>query len=320
MNSRSRRILGALVVIVALGLLPSILNETDLRNFARFLVLVLAVLGVNVAVGAGGIVSLGHSVFVGVGAFAFVSLCEDLGVPILLALPFAALISGLVGVVLGFPSLRVRNSQYALVSFGYAIAFPPFARWCRTITGGPTGRTLERTIWVPDWLPLSDIEVRYAVAMLTVFACGLLATNYLSGRWGRSAKAQRDDALAAATFGVPISRSRSGVLGLSAGLSGMAGALSILLFPYANISEYTVMMSLRLYASAVIGGLGSAVGSLWGVISLWLLPTLGRLIGLGGGADLIFGLSVLLLSYSQVDGIVGLVREMRRRMTSGRNG
>lgn len=70
-------------------------------------------------------------------------------------------------------------------------------------------------------------------------------------------------------------------------------------------------MALRLYAAAVIGGLSSAVGALWGVISLWLFPLIGEGVGLGGGADFVFGLTVLMLSYSQIDGVVGLIRACR---------
>ena len=157
MSRRSASFLLGALVVAAILVLPLFLTQNELRNFARFLVLVLAVLGVNVALGAGGIVSLGQSVFVGVGAFALVSFSDDFGLPILVALPLAALFTGGVGVVLGFPSLRVRDSQFALVSFGYAIAFPPFARWCRSITGGPSGRNLERELLPPSWLPIEDL-------------------------------------------------------------------------------------------------------------------------------------------------------------------
>ena len=103
MSRRDGRFLLGVLIVVAILILPLLLTQNELRNFARFLALVLAVLGVNVALGAGGIVSLGQSVFVGVGAFALVSFSDDLGLPILVALPLAALFTGGVGVVLGFP-------------------------------------------------------------------------------------------------------------------------------------------------------------------------------------------------------------------------
>lgn len=311
----------AIAFVVVFVVLPLVLKQNDLRNFARFLALVLAVLGVNVALGAGGIVSLGQSVFVGVGAFALVTFSDDFGLPILVSLPLAALFTGGVGVVLGFPSLRVRDSQFALVSFGYAIAFPPFARWCRSITGGPSGRSLERELLPPSWLPLEDLVYRYFVTMVVIVVCMVIAANFLQSRWGRATKAQRDNSLAAATFGVPIARTRSAALGLSAGLSGVSGALGVILFPFVQANDYNVFMALRLYAAAVIGGLSSALGALWGVLSLWLFPLIGDWVGLGGGADFVFGLTVLILSYSQIDGVVGVIRAveasiLRRRAPS----
>ena len=320
MSKSVSRVLGAGLVVVAFVILPLLLSQNDLRNFARFLALVLAVLGVNIALGAGGIVSLGQSVFVGVGAFALVVFSDDFGLPILIALPLAALFTGLVGVVLGFPSLRVRDSQFALVSFGYAIAFPPFARWCRSITGGPSGRSLERELLPPSWLPVEELVYRYLITMLVILVCMLIAANFLQSRWGRATKAQRDNSLAAATFGVPIAKTRSAVLGLSAALSGVSGALGVILFPFVQANDFNVFMALRLYAAAVIGGLSSALGALWGVLSLWLFPLIGETIGLGGGADFVFGLTVLLLSYSQIDGVVGAIRATSVAISRRRSG
>jgi len=320
MSKSVSRVLGAGLVVVAFVILPLLLSQNDLRNFARFLALVLAVLGVNIALGAGGIVSLGQSVFVGVGAFALVVFADDVGLPILVALPLAALFTGLVGVVLGFPSLRVRDSQFALVSFGYAIAFPPFARWCRSITGGPSGRSLERELLPPSWFPVEELVYRYLITMLVILVCMLIAANFLQSRWGRATKAQRDNSLAAATFGVPIAKTRSAVLGLSAALSGVSGALGVILFPFVQANDFNVFMALRLYAAAVIGGLSSALGALWGVLSLWLFPLIGETIGLGGGADFVFGLTVLLLSYSQIDGVVGAIRATSAAISRRRSG
>jgi branched-chain amino acid transport system permease protein len=320
MSKSVSRVLGAGLVVVALVILPLLLSQNDLRNFARFLALVLAVLGVNIALGAGGIVSLGQSVFVGVGAFALVVFADDVGLPILVALPLAALFTGLVGVVLGFPSLRVRDSQFALVSFGYAIAFPPFARWCRSITGGPSGRSLERELTPPSWIPVEDLVYRYLITMLVILICMVIAANFLQSRWGRATKAQRDNSLSAATFGVPIAKTRSAVLGLSAALSGVSGALGVILFPFVQANDFNVFMALRLYAAAVIGGLSSALGALWGVLSLWLFPLIGEFVGLGGGADFVFGLTVLLLSYSQIDGVVGAIRAISAAISRRRTG
>ncbi|MGA1570323.1 MAG: branched-chain amino acid ABC transporter permease [Ilumatobacteraceae bacterium] len=320
MSKSISRVFGAGLVVVAFVILPLLLSQNDLRNLARFLALVLAVLGVNIALGAGGIVSLGQSVFVGVGAFALVVFADDFGLPILIALPLAALFTGLVGVVLGFPSLRVRDSQFALVSFGYAIAFPPFARWCRSITGGPSGRSLERELLPPSWFPVEELVYRYLITMLVILVCMLIAANFLQSRWGRATKAQRDNSLAAATFGVPIAKTRSAVLGLSAALSGVSGALGVILFPFVQANDFNVFMALRLYAAAVIGGLSSALGALWGVLSLWLFPLIGETIGLGGGADFVFGLTVLLLSYSQIDGVVGAIRATSAAISRRRSG
>ena len=110
-------------------------------------------------------------------------------------------------------------------------------------------------------------------------------SEFLAEPVGKSNKGLTDNSLAAATFGVPIARTRSAALGLSAALSGVSGALGVILFPFVQANDFDVFMALRLYAAAVIGGLSSAVGALWGVLSLWLFPLIGETIGIGGGAN-----------------------------------
>ena len=102
-------ILGITILCVALAILPFVTSTTSLRQASQIIVSVLAVLGVNVATGYGGMISLGHGVFVGVGAFATGYYVDDLSLPWLLAIALGTLTAALSGALVGLPALRIKE-------------------------------------------------------------------------------------------------------------------------------------------------------------------------------------------------------------------
>ena len=134
----------AWVGVAAVGALllywPMTSDGTELRQHSQVLVTVAAVLGVNVATGFGGMISLGHGVFVGVGAFATGYYVDDLSLPWVLAIVFGVMTAGLAGALVGLPALRIKGIHLALVTLGLAIVFQPLAKRFPKVTGGVSGR------------------------------------------------------------------------------------------------------------------------------------------------------------------------------------
>ncbi len=303
--------LPGLKIIITLILLamPFLATDLQLRRFSQVLVLVLAVLGVNFCTGYVGLVSLGHGVFVGVGAFAMANYLDDLSMPFLPAMVLSTATAGLFGVVLGLPALRIKGVYLALLTFGYALAFGPVARRLGTITGGVNGRSVEYAETPPSWTGLGADRTqlyRYAICVLVVLVWFALVHSLMSSRVGRAMRAVRDDETAAAAFGVDLTVIKTGAFGLSAAMAGSAGALQTFLFPFVTHSKFDVFLSLRLYAAAVIGGLGALVGAVYGVASLLLVPVIGRILGAEGSETIVFGLALILLTYLAPNGLAGI--------------
>ncbi len=307
---------------------PVFASELQLRRFTQLLVLVLAVMGVNLITGYAGVFSLGHGVFVGIGAFAMAQLSDDYSLPLLVALPISSLIAGAFGVLLGLPALRIRGVYLALITFGFALAFGPIARRLGTITGGPTGRSVEADFTAPGWMGLGDDQTqlyRYFVCLAVVAMFFVLMINLVNSRVGRSVRALRDGELAAQVFGVNPTMTKTAVFGLSAAMAGAAGALQVFLFPFVSHADFDVFLSLRLYAAAVLGGLGTVVGAIYGVIALIIVPAIGGLVAridLGalngflsfiGSQSVGFGLGLVMLTYFAPDGVAGVVERWRNR-------
>ncbi len=319
-------------VLVAAGLLllilPFLVESIALRRNASLLVLSLGVLGLVVATGKAGLISLGHGAFVGLGAFAMGAFVDLVGLPYPLALTASFVTCCLFGWLLGLIALRVKGIYLALITMGLAVVFPSVAKRFPSITGGTSGRPIENTLDAPAWTGLTDsqtIAVRYYFCLVVCIAVFALTRNLLRGRIGRAMQAVRDGETAAAAFGVSIVRLKAGAFGYSAGLAGTAGALQVVLFPFVSHEQFNVFLSFRLYAAAVLGGIGAIIGAIYGVIAIVIVPTLndiaGGLIrndgrGLLDNDVIVFGVGLILLTFVSPDGFAGLVQRVGRRFSN----
>lgn len=321
-SSRSRNRRAA--IMIAFGVLaalpPLLLGQSDLEDYSRAFVLVLAVLGVSLLTGTTGLISLGHAVFVAIGAFSVANLL-DAGLPVVLALPVASLFAGLAGMVLALPALRVRGPYLALITLGLTIMFPPIARRLGTLTGSALGRTVRTAPFdPPDFLHLdARLHVwNYLVCLVVVGLWFLGAHNLLNSRMGRAVRATKDHEYAAAAFGINIATAKTGIFGISAAMAGTAGALQALIDPYLNANDFDWNMSLELYSSAVIGGLGSLLGAVLGVMTLTAVPWLNETAGILDNASLAFGVGLLIIILVAPNGLAGAVQRLRTRLSSDR--
>lgn len=297
-------VLLALVIVIP----PLVVEPLDLNKLSRLVVLVLAVLGVNLLTGYTGLISLGHGVFVGVGAFTMANMIDQ-GMSLFIAGILATAFTGFVGVVLGLPALRVRGLYLALITFGFALAFPPFARRLGSWTGGVTGRTVDNEAFSPpSFLGLDDhVHVwRYGCCIAVVALWFLIARNLIDSRIGRAMRTIRDDEAAAATFGINVRALKAGVLAISAAMAGTAGVLQAILNPYVSHGDFDAFLSLRLYAAAVLGGLGTLVGAIFGVIALIAVPAINGAVGLIDNDAVVFGAGLILITFVAPAGIAGL--------------
>jgi len=297
--------------VVASTVVAVLVDPITLRSNSRIMVLALAVLGIVVATGQTGLVSLGHGAFVGTGAFATAVFVDDVGVPVLLAIPLAAGVAALFGGLVGIPALRLRGIQLALVTLGVAVVFPVVARQYPAWTGGVTGRPVQASLEPPGWMPAPFDEsgsFRFLVCVLVCLAGFWLAYNLVHSSVGRAMRAVRDDDIAAAAYGVNRTTTKVGAFAFSAGLAGVAGALQVMLFPFVSHDQFDVFLSLRIYAAAIVGGVASIVGAVLGVAALVIVPALNEGLDLLENETAVFGLALIVLTFVAPGGLVELFR------------
>lgn len=309
-RQRALRFVGWALLAVVVVIPPLISEPLDLNKLSRLIVLVLAVLGVNLLTGYAGLISLGHGVFVGVGAFAMTNLIDQ-GMSLFLAGLLATVFTGIIGVIIGLPALRVRGLYLALITFGTALAFPPLARRLGKLTGGVTGRTVSNDAFAPpSFLGLDDhVHIwRYGSCLVVVALWFVLVRNLVNSRVGRALRTIRDNEAAAATFGINIAMTKATALGISAAMTGTAGALQAILNPYVSHSDFEAFLSLRLYAAAVLGGLGTLIGAVFGVLALIIVPIINGAIGLIDNEAVVFGAGLIIITFVAPGGLASLVR------------
>src|ERR1700712_1224947 len=290
------------------------------------LIYAIAVLGLNLLIGFNGQISLGHSAFFALGAYTAAILMNFGGWPYWATLPVAAALCFLAGLAFGFPALKLEGHYLALATFTLAIAMPQLLKYKAIAgwTGGVGGVLLEKPD-PPEWTGLSPDQWLYYVCLIVAILLFWLVFNLLRGRSGRALMAIRDHAMAASTMGIGLARYKTIAFGISAGITGVAGALSAITVAYVAPDSFTLQLAVSFLVGLVVGGIASLPGCLIGgafivliqnssqSISDWMKVTFSLRYDVPAWA--IYGVLLILLMYFMPRGIMGGIESLWIRVT-----
>jgi branched-chain amino acid transport system permease protein len=262
----ARALLGALVA--ALAVLPWVAPEHTLFLATLIAVYSIGVMGQNLLIGYTGQISFGQAGFLAIGAFTFGHL-RIWGVPFLLALAGAGLMAALAGVLVGFPSLRLKGPYLAIVTLGFGIAvFQVFVNW-EVLSGGRSGLAIAK---LKPLFGLSATQTVYYVYLLLLAAFTLATYNIVSSYVGRAFVAIRDAEIAAEVNGVNLTRYKLLAFALSSFYTGVHGALYAQVLGHIEPQIFNVLESITLFVAVIIGGVASVEGSILGAAFVLLVP------------------------------------------------
>lgn len=259
-----------------------------------------------------GLLSLGHALFLGLGAYTTAVLTERSGLSPWLAIPIGSAISALVGGAVTWLGARfsVRGVQFALLTIAVAELFRVlFDNW--EFVGDTAGLFLRAIN--PDtnkwWVTLRGGTLFFYLAFLTITAFAyVLIARLMASRWGYWWRSLNEDEAAARALGVPALRCKILVVAISAALAGVGGGLFGLM--QGSLFPDTVMglrMSIEILIAPIIGGLGSLFGSVLGaffVVPLMELSNIiGQRIGFYGINTFVYGAVILAVIAFLPDGI-----------------
>jgi len=299
-----RLALGALIV-VALAL-PFVLSNFRLFQFTLVFVNAIALLGLNVLTGYNGQISLGHAAFYALGAYTTAIMIDKWSVPYALTIPVAGLLCLAAGFLFGIPALRLEGLYLALATFALSLAVPQILKYFEHWTGGSQGIVLSKPD-PPFGLPISPDQWLYFMTLGILMLLFWLAANLLASRTGRAIVAIRDNPIAAQAMGVDTALYKSLTFGVSAGYTGVAGALSALAIAFVAPDAYDVFLSITFLVGIVVGGLASVSGAIFGALFIQFVPNWAQDIS-KAAPWAIYGVLLILFMYVMPLGIAGSLR------------
>ena len=315
LSKRGEYIRVGLVIAMMLAA-PLFLDVYYLSELGLMLVYVVAGIGLMILTGFTGQVSFGHAAFLGIGAYCH-SILLTAGVPFSASLIMTAVFTALVGMMLGRSASKMHGFYLAVATLAFLIIIETIIGEWTDLTGGYAGFLVPEieifgfyfgAIWQQYYLDL-------ALALFVIWG----AANLMRSPTGRSFLAVRDSELSARSLGVNIEWVKIQSFGISAAITGIAGALLAHHLSYLSPETFGVLESLKLLLMIVVGGLGSIPGAIFGAIFVSLLPVIlsilrdilpGAISQQAGLEPMVFGLIIVIFVVFEPEGINGRWRKL----------
>jgi branched-chain amino acid transport system permease protein len=280
-----------LVIVLAAFAMPLVLQRDLLTLLALVAVYAIGGIGLNLVSGYAGQVSLGHAFFLGLGAYtaAFLggyetSSVRGLELDMVVWLPLAGVVPGLVGLVVAPVAARVRGLYLAILTLGVLFVGEHVFKEARTFTGGAgVGRaSAEPLLFGIDLYErrtLLGVEFDgtvnlYLLCLVVLIVLAVLARNLARSRYGRAFSAVRDRDIAAEIMGVSLLRSKTLAFAISSFYAGIAGALLSVVLGQITPEKWNLLLSIDFLAVVLIGGVATITGPIIGAAFVVLLPRL----------------------------------------------
>jgi branched-chain amino acid transport system permease protein len=248
-------LLGALVVVS-----PLLMPDVSVNVLSRVATFAVVALSLNVLIGYTGQVSLGHSAFVGVGAFASGYVITELGLPWAIGVATAIGLGAVAAVVIGFVALRVRGLYLALVTLVYAVFAERVLFNIEALTRGGAGMPAPRPPWAA-----ADVGYAY-VCIAAVALVWAIDWRLTASKAGRALQAIRESERVAAARGVNVTAYKLFAFVLSGAMAGLAGALFASIEELVSPLTFAFLLSLTFLLMTIFGGVGSRPGVVLGAV------------------------------------------------------
>jgi len=283
-------------------------GPTYLPDYLIYLVTVMTIMaivtqGLNVMIGFAGQFSFAQPGFMAFGAYFGAILSTRLhGLPFPVTILAVGVASALLGLLIGFPSLRLKGFYLAMATFGFTSAMFELINYLGPLTGGNEGMYAPAPA-VGRW-ELTSTQSVYYIAAISVILIQIAVRHIGSTKTGRAWKAIRDDEIAASSMGIHLTREKLKVFAFGAVLAGISGLYYSYLIRYLETSYFS-LMGLSLFLIMVSGGTGTVYGPVLGSIFITLIPQ-----ALGGvfsqDLNLVFGIILVLIVLLVPRGFAGL--------------
>ncbi len=305
-----------ILFVAVVAALPVFFESGYVRRVAfDTVIFMLLALGLNITVGWGGLLDLGYVAFYGVGAYTYAFLSADrydLHLPVFVSIPAAAIVGGIVGLLVGLPSRRLVGDYLAIVTLFFFQIFLTVSNnsesiFGENVAGGPNGiLNVQPLSLFGHELPVSHegiFNVAYLYVALAFFVVVFVALRFINAsRTGRAWRSLREDPLAAELMGMPVNWLKLMAFAFGAGVAALTGTLVTALNGSVFPQTFEFPLLITIYTMVILGGAGSQAGVVIGAIGISVLLEVLRE---PGDSRFLFYAVVLL-------GLIGTLRFSRR--------
>jgi branched-chain amino acid transport system permease protein len=233
----------------------------------------------NLVVGYTGILSIGHAAFYGVGAYTVALMSLHFHTPFLVNVFCAVFTCVVLAVLVGAPTLRLRNDDFVIASFAFqVIVFNVLNNWL-AVTGGPMGLPGIPKPVIFGW----QVSSHWGFLALTGLLCigiSWICSRIISSPFGRMLKTVREDDVFAQAAGKNVAACKVLIFAIGAAMAGAAGVLYAHYISFIDPTSFTVMESIFIISIVIVGGAGSLWGPVVGAVVLVTLPEILRFVGM----------------------------------------
>jgi branched-chain amino acid transport system permease protein len=299
-----QRLIAMLVAAVGLLVFPLILQSFGnawVRITDMALLYVLLALGLNIVVGYAGLLDLGYVAFFAIGAYMYGLMAsphlfdtfpaiaamfpDGIHTPLWIVIPLSAGLAGVLGILLGAPTLRLRGDYLAIVTLGFGEIIRVFLNNLDhpvNITNGPKGIgqidaiqffgfSLGKRIHIGEY-EISSVSLYYYLFLALVVVSVIICHRLELSRVGRAWMAIREDEIAAKAMGINTRNMKLLAFGMGATFGGVSGAMFASFQGFISPESFSLMESVMIVAMVVLGGVGYLPGVILGAVLLAALP------------------------------------------------
>lgn len=313
---------GILLFGLAAAVPAFVANPFYLHTGIALMVNIVLALSLNFILGYVGEKSLGHAAFYGIGGYTAAILAINYALPAWLTLIAGAFVSGLFGLIVGYPSLRLRGPYFAIATLGFGAILQLIATNWVAVTKGPMGMPGVPPISLPNpfgaGLVFSTERPYYYLALIFVALTCWITYRLANSRTGRAFVAIHENVDLAESVGIDTFNFKMIAFLLGTVLAGLIGAFNAHYTNFISPKALEPYLTLNAVTMVIIGGEGTLAGPIVGAVLVTFLPEVLRV------AEqyrmVFFGLILLISIIYAPSGIVGLVRNIAGRREAARHG
>ncbi|MDC0335673.1 branched-chain amino acid ABC transporter permease [Pseudodesulfovibrio sp.] len=301
----------ALGVIAILAVVfPKVFDLYQTNIMISCLLYIVLGLGLNIVVGLAGLLDLGFVAFYAVGAYAYALCNMHWGIGFWFMLPVGAVVGALLGIILGFPVLRLRGDYLAIVTLGFGEIIRLILENWGDVTMGPSGiSSIDRpALFGVDLGVFGSTHYMYYIMIGLVLFTIFCVNRLQNSRIGRAWLALREDEIACQAMGIDKMKTKLMAFALGATWAGMAGVVFAAKTTFVNPASFTFWESAIILSIVVIGGMGSIRGVIAGAIILILVPEYLR--DFAEFRMLLFGAIMVLVMVFRPQGLISAKRKI----------